>query len=64
MPDRWPEALLIDHDSHVTEPLDLWSTCLLEKWGAEAPRVAWNEASRKYTWHRQAVDTYLTRTWR
>jgi hypothetical protein len=62
MPDLWSDVPLIDCDSHVTEPPDLWSTYLSEKWRAEPPRVAWNEASSEDTWYRQAVEAYLART--
>jgi hypothetical protein len=62
MPGLWSDVPLIDCESHLIGPLDLRSTCVPEKWCAEAPRVAWNGASREHTWHRQAVGAFLART--
>jgi hypothetical protein len=62
MPDLWSDVALIDCESRVTGPPDLWSTSLPQIWRAEAPRVAWNEASPGDTWHNQAVGAYLART--
>jgi hypothetical protein len=62
MPGRWSDVALIDYESHLIGPPDLWSTRVPEKWRAEAPRLAWNGASREHTWHRQAVGAFLART--
>ena len=62
MPDLSSDVPLIDCESHVTGPPDLWSTYVPEKWRAEAPRVAWNDSSREDAWHRQAVGAYLVLT--
>jgi hypothetical protein len=61
MSDLSSDVPLIDCESHVTGPPHLSSTYLPQIWRAEAPQVAWNEASREDAWHRQAVGAYVAR---
>jgi predicted TIM-barrel fold metal-dependent hydrolase len=41
---------LIDCDSHVTEPPDLWSRFLPAKWRGQAPRAEWSDLFEEDTW--------------
>lgn len=42
---------IIDVDSHVTEPPDLWTSRLpVDKWGDKVPHVRWDEASGQERW--------------
>jgi predicted TIM-barrel fold metal-dependent hydrolase len=42
---------IIDVDSHVTEPPDLWTSRIsTQKWGDRVPHVAWDEASQEDRW--------------
>ena len=41
---------IIDADTHVTEPPDLWTSRLPAKWKDRAPHVAWNEDSQQEVW--------------
>jgi uncharacterized protein len=42
---------IIDVDSHVTEPPDLWTSRLPEaKWGDKIPHVKWDEESQEERW--------------
>jgi predicted TIM-barrel fold metal-dependent hydrolase len=36
---------VIDVDSHVTEPIDLWTSRVSDKWGDLVPHVAWSDVS-------------------
>jgi predicted TIM-barrel fold metal-dependent hydrolase len=41
---------LIDSDSHVTEPADLWSTHLPAKWSDQAPKPVWSDRFNEPRW--------------
>ena len=41
---------IIDTDSHVSEPPDLWTSRLPARYQADAPRVAWDEDSAQHRW--------------
>jgi hypothetical protein len=41
---------LIDSDSHVAEPADLWTSRLASKWADDAPRPEWDEAAGEERW--------------
>jgi len=39
---------IIDADSHVTEPLDLWTSRVdVGRWGDLVPHVEWNESASR-----------------
>jgi uncharacterized protein len=42
---------IIDVDSHLTEPTDLWTSRMTGKWAEVAPRPIWDEAFRRKRWH-------------
>jgi predicted TIM-barrel fold metal-dependent hydrolase len=42
---------VIDADSHVTEPADLWTSRLPRQFRAEAPHVEWDERRQRDRWH-------------
>jgi predicted TIM-barrel fold metal-dependent hydrolase len=44
------ELSIIDVDSHVTEPADLWTSRLPGKWGDKIPHVRWDEDSQEERW--------------
>ena len=45
------ETLVIDVDTHVLEPADLWTSRVsVEKWGDLVPHVVWNEERGKEVW--------------
>jgi predicted TIM-barrel fold metal-dependent hydrolase len=41
---------IIDCDSHVAEPADLWTSRLPEKWAEDAPRPVWDEQFNEMRW--------------
>jgi predicted TIM-barrel fold metal-dependent hydrolase len=41
---------IIDSDSHVSEPADLWTSRLPSKWRDDAPAPVWHEATGEYHW--------------
>jgi predicted TIM-barrel fold metal-dependent hydrolase len=49
---------IIDTDTHVTEPTDLWTSRLPQKWRDKAPQVAPDPATNELRWH--VGDTWLT----
>src|SRR6266508_3254776 len=50
MSPRAPGLAVIDADSHLTEPPDLWNDRLPRKWAAEAPRVRTEESTGLQRW--------------
>ena len=43
---------VIDCDTHVIEPYDLWTSRVsVEKWGDKVPHVRWDEKHGKDTWY-------------
>jgi predicted TIM-barrel fold metal-dependent hydrolase len=42
---------IIDVDSHLTEPTDLWTSRMTGKWSDVAPRPIWDEAVGRKRWH-------------
>jgi predicted TIM-barrel fold metal-dependent hydrolase len=49
---------IIDCDSHVTEPPDLWTSRIGKKWGDQAPHLEWNEPTGEQRW--RVGDALLT----
>ncbi len=41
---------VIDTDTHLVEPLDLWTSRLPEKWKDQAPRAEWDEEWGEHRW--------------
>ena len=41
---------VIDVDTHVCEPADLWTSRIGKKWGDLAPHLEWDEASQRDRW--------------
>jgi uncharacterized protein len=52
------ELRIIDADSHVVEPADLWTSRLPAKWADRCPRVEWDEAGGEYRW--KVGDLFLS----
>jgi predicted TIM-barrel fold metal-dependent hydrolase len=48
---------VIDTDTHVTEPFDLWTSRVPKKWAAEVPHVAIHPDTNHHHW--QVADTWL-----
>ncbi|GAA2454447.1 amidohydrolase family protein [Actinomadura vinacea] len=44
------EIEIIDTDTHVVEPPDLWSSRLPAKWGDQIPHVRWDEQRAEEAW--------------
>jgi predicted TIM-barrel fold metal-dependent hydrolase len=44
------ELSIIDVDSHVTEPPDLWTSRISDKWGDKVPHVRWDEEAQEERW--------------
>jgi predicted TIM-barrel fold metal-dependent hydrolase len=42
---------IIDVDSHLTEPTNLWSSRMTGKWADVAPRAIWDETAGRERWH-------------
>jgi hypothetical protein len=41
---------IIDVDTHVIEPYDLWTSRLSSKWGDRAPQVRWDDNAKEDAW--------------
>jgi predicted TIM-barrel fold metal-dependent hydrolase len=41
---------VIDTDTHLTEPPDLWTSRLPRKWADQAPHVSYDERTRSHRW--------------
>ena len=41
---------IIDSDTHVTEPADLWTSRVASKWGDRIPHVKWDGESQTEAW--------------
>jgi predicted TIM-barrel fold metal-dependent hydrolase len=41
---------IIDADTHVTEPPDLWTSRLASKWAKRAPHIEWDDEAREEIW--------------
>jgi uncharacterized protein len=41
---------IIDTDTHVVEPPDLWTSRLPSKWGDQIPHVRWDDAAEEEGW--------------
>jgi predicted TIM-barrel fold metal-dependent hydrolase len=41
---------VIDADTHLTEPVDLWTARLPERFRDEGPRVVWDEKTQSWRW--------------
>jgi predicted TIM-barrel fold metal-dependent hydrolase len=44
------DIAIIDVDTHVIEPYDLWTSRLASKWGDKTPQVKWDEAAQEDAW--------------
>ena len=44
------EIRIIDTDTHVVEPPDLWTSRLSAKWGDHVPHVRWDDAAGEEAW--------------
>jgi uncharacterized protein len=44
------DIAIIDSDTHVVEPPDLWTSRLSTKWGDLVPHVEWDEARQEEVW--------------
>jgi uncharacterized protein len=45
------EIGIIDADTHVIEPADLWTSRLSAKWGDRIPHVAWDREAEEEAWY-------------
>jgi predicted TIM-barrel fold metal-dependent hydrolase len=45
-----PDIPVIDVDTHVVEPPDLWTSRLASRWGDLIPHVAWDENVKEEAW--------------
>src|SRR4051794_7754062 len=41
---------IIDVDSHVVEPIDLWTSRVSSKWGDLVPHVEWDDKGQELRW--------------
>lgn len=48
---------IIDVDSHITEPADLWTSRMPKRLGNEVPHVIWDDVGKEYRW--QVGDVLL-----
>jgi predicted TIM-barrel fold metal-dependent hydrolase len=68
MVDQEERIPIIDADSHIAEPPDLWLSRVASKWGEKIPRVVWDETAGDYRWKvgdalLSAVGEYCTAGW-
>jgi predicted TIM-barrel fold metal-dependent hydrolase len=60
---------IIDVDSHVAEPVDLWTSRMSKKWGDKIPTVVWDERADEHRWRvgntlLAAVGEYCSAGWK
>ena len=54
--------MIIDTDSHVVEPPDLWTSRMSRrKWGDSIPQVRWDDASQMEAWY--VGDQRIANAW-
>jgi len=53
--------VIVDTDTHVTEPADLWTSRLPASWGDQVMHVAWNDEDRSEGWY--IGDRMVKRAW-
>ena len=41
---------IVDVDTHVVEPPDLWTSRMSSRWGDLVPHVRWDEANQEEAW--------------
>ena len=46
---------IIDTDTHVVEPPDLWTSRVSSKWGDLVPHVAWDPVAEEEAWYSGAA---------
>ena len=69
MAEQLVDIPIIDVDSHVTEPADLWTSRVSARWRDEAPHVIWDAAGREHRWQvgatrLQSVGAFAMGGWR
>jgi predicted TIM-barrel fold metal-dependent hydrolase len=52
---------IVDTDTHITEPADLWTSRLPERWGDLRMHVEWDDTFKAEVW--KIGDTTVTRAW-
>jgi predicted TIM-barrel fold metal-dependent hydrolase len=45
-----PKYTLIDADTHITEPADVWTSRVPSRWKDRVPQVRWDDASQEECW--------------
>jgi predicted TIM-barrel fold metal-dependent hydrolase len=60
---------IVDVDSHVAEPVDLWTSRVAKKWGDAVPTVVWDEGAGEHRWRvgdtlLAAVGEYCSAGWK
>jgi predicted TIM-barrel fold metal-dependent hydrolase len=63
------EIRIIDADTHVVEPPDLWTSRLPAKWADRSPQVEWDQKVDQFRWKvgnvfLSAVAAYAVATWK
>lgn len=52
---------IIDADTHIVEPLDLWTSRMsTKKWGDKVPYARWDEESQEEVWYFGGTKLYAT----
>jgi uncharacterized protein len=60
---------IVDADTHVVEPTDLWTSRLAAKWADQSPHVEWDEKTGQFRWKvgsvfLSAVGFYAVAGWK
>lgn len=55
------QAMIIDTDTHFTEPADLWESRLPQDWGDAVLKVRWNDSLGREVW--QLGDEVIAPAW-
>jgi uncharacterized protein len=50
MPSIIRDISIIDTDTHVVEPPDLWTSRVASRWGSQVPHVRWDERTGEEAW--------------
>src|SRR3954471_1515081 len=55
------QAVIVDTDTHFTEPPDLWTSRLRSKWRDQTLHIEWNDLLEAEVW--QIGDKVVSKAW-
>ena len=56
-----PDYSIIDADTHITEPADVWTSRVARKWRDRVPSVKWDAKEKEEAWFLAISAIFLAR---